>query len=267
MPATDWQSPVSGLQSPRKAMLLAAGEGTRLRPLTLETPKALLPVGERPLIELQLAWLKHHGIQEVAINLYHLGDKVRNFLGDGSRFGVKISYSPEEKLLGTAGGIKRMEHFFDNTFVVVYADVFTDFNLSAMVKFHRQKKAAAALVIFEASNPREVGIVKMSPEGQILSLVEKPKTANLERTTSNLGPQFLASGGVYVLEKEVLNHIPAQVFSDFATDIFPKLIKLGFPIYGYVLKPQDYLIDIGTIEKYRQASDDVEARRVKIKHG
>lgn len=241
-------------------MLLAAGEGTRLRPLTLETPKALLPVGERPLIELQLSWLKHHGIQEVVINLYHLGDKVRDFLGDGSRFGVKISYSLEEKLLGTAGGVKKMDHFFDSTFVVVYADVFTDFNLSAMVKFHRQKKAAATLVIFEASNPREVGIVKMSPEGQILSFVEKPKTANLEL-------QSLASGGVYVLEKKVLNHIPAQGFSDFATDIFPKLIELGFPIYGYVLKPQDYLIDIGTIEKYRQASDDVEARRVKIKHG
>jgi len=233
-----------------KAMLLAAGEGTRLRPLTLEMPKVLLPIGGQPLIEYQLSWLKHHGIQEVAINLYHLGNKVKDFLGDGSRFGVKIFYSTEEKLLGTAGGVKKMEHLFHNTFVVVYADVLTNFNLSAMVKFHQEKKAAATLVIFEAPNPTEVGVVEMSPEGRILSFVEKPKAANPEL-------QSLASGGVYVLEKEVLNYIPTQGFSDFAYDIFPKLLELSLPIYGYALKSQDYLIDIGTIEKYNQANKDV----------
>lgn len=233
-----------------KAMLLAAGEGTRLRPLTLEMPKVLLPIGGQPLIEYQLSWLKHHGIQEVAINLYHMGNKVKDFLGDGSRFGMKIFYSTEENLLGTAGGVKRMEHFFHSTFAVVYADVLTNFNLSAMGKFHQEKKAAATLVIFEAPNPTEVGVVEMSPEGRILSFVEKPKAANLEL-------QSLASGGVYVLEKEVLNYIPSQGFSDFAYDIFPKLLELSLPIYGYALKSQDYLIDIGTIEKYNQANKDV----------
>lgn len=233
-----------------KAMLLAAGEGTRLRPLTLETPKVLLPIGGRPLIEYQLSWLKRHGIEEVAINLHHLGNKVKDFLGDGSHFGVKIFYSTEEKLLGTAGGVKRMEHLFHNTFTVVYADVLTNFNLSAMVKFHQQNKAVATLVIFEAPNPTEVGVVELSPEGRILSFVEKPKTANLEL-------QSLASGGVYVMEKEVLKYIPSQGFSDFAYDIFPKLLELSLPIYGYALKSQDYLIDIGTIEKYNQANKDV----------
>jgi len=253
----------------KRAMLLAAGEGTRLRPLTLETPKVLLPIGGRPLIEFQLSWLKHHGIQEVAINLYHLGNKVKNFLGDGSRFGVKISYSPEEKLLGTAGGVKRVEHFFNDTFVVFYGDVLTNFDLQAMVKFHQEKKAIATLVIFEASNPEEVGVVEMGDEGRILSLVEKPKVRVLSPESPASSPQSptLASGGVYILGKEVLNYIPAQGFSDFAYDTFPKLLEFNLPIYGYVLKPQDYLIDIGTIEKYRQANDDVEARRVKIKHG
>ena len=202
------------------------------------------------MIEYQLSWLKHHGIQEVAINLYHLGNKVKDFLGDGSHFGVKIFYSTEEKLLGTAGGVKRMEHLFHNTFAVVYADVLTNFNLSAMIKFHQEKKAVATLVIFEAPNPTEVGVVKMSSEGRILSFVEKPKAANLEL-------QSLASGGVYVLEKEVLKYIPTQGFSDFAYDIFPKLLELSLPIYGYALKSQDYLIDIGTIEKYNQANKDV----------
>jgi NDP-sugar pyrophosphorylase family protein len=253
----------------KKAMILAAGEGTRLRPLTLETPKVLLPIGGRPLIELQLSWLKHHGIQEVAINLYHLGNKVKDYLGDGSRFGVKISYSPEERLLGTAGGVKRMEHFFDDTFVVFYGDVLTNFDLQAMTQLHQAKKALATLAIFEAPNPREVGIVKMSPEGRILSFVEKtpPPVRSPESPVPSPQSAILASGGVYVLEKEVLNYIPAHNFSDFAYGTFPKLIELNLPIHGYVLKPQDYLIDIGTIEKYRQANDDVEAGRVKIKHG
>ena len=259
-----------------KAMILAAGEGTRLSPLTLETPKVLLPIGGRPLIELQLSWLKHHGVQEVAINLYHLGNKIKDYLGDGSRFGVKISYSPEERLLGTAGGVKRVEHFFDDTFVVFYGDVLTNFDLQAMVKFHQEKKAIATLAIFEASNPGEVGVVRMNSERKILSFVEKPRSPVRGPESPAPSPQpsipspqsaILASGGVYILEKEVRNYIPAHSFSDFAYDIFPKLVDLNLPIYGYVLKPQDYLIDIGTIEKYRQANDDVEAGRVKIRHG
>jgi NDP-sugar pyrophosphorylase family protein len=113
-----------------KAMILAAGEGTRLRPFTFETPKVLLPVGGRPLIEYSLSWLRSHGIREVAINLYHLGNNIIDSLGDGSRFGMEIVYSPEETLFGTAGGVKRMERFFNDTFVVVYGDNFTNFNLT-----------------------------------------------------------------------------------------------------------------------------------------
>lgn len=250
MPTPDCQSLVSSSQSSVKAMLLAAGEGTRLRPLTLETPKALLPIGGRPLIEHQLSWLSHHGISEVAINLYHLGEQIKNFLGDGSRFKMKITYSQEETLLGTAGGAKRMEQFFDSTFVVVYGDVLTSFDLSAMIQFHRRKKAMATLAIFEASNAKEVGVVELDEAGRILSLVEKPQSL-----VSSPQPPIHASGGVYVLKKEVLNYIPLHGFSDFAYDILPKLIQLGFPLYGYPLRPEDYLIDIGTIEKYYKAQE------------
>lgn len=238
-----------------KAMVLVAGEGTRLRPLTLETPKTLLPVGGRPLIEYTLAWLKTHGIWEVAINLHHLGDKISTFLGNGSHFGIKITYSLEESLLGTAGGVKRMEQFFNNTFVVVYGDNLTDFNLSAMIKFHREKKALATLAIFEVPNLWEVGIVEIEEGSRVLRLVEKPQSL-----ISNL-----ANGGVYVLEKEILDHIPAWGFSDFACDILPKLIELGLPIYGYRLKSGDYFIDIGTMEKYQKANEDVKAGKVKIR--
>ncbi|MCL0092276.1 nucleotidyltransferase family protein [Dehalococcoidia bacterium] len=239
-----------------KAMILAAGEGTRLRPLTLETPKVLLPIGGVPLICYTLAWLKSHGITQIAINLYHRGEKIKEFLGDGSRFGVEICYSQEENVLGTAGGVKRVEHFFDSTFVVVYGDVLTDFDLSAMINFHQEKKAVATLALFEAPNPKAAAIVQLEKQGRVINFVEKPGQAD---------PGSLGSGGIYVLERQVLDYIPDQGFSDFAYDIFPKLVEARLPLYGYVLTPQDYLLDIGTPEKYRRANQDIE--RVKIGYG
>ena len=254
-----------------KAMILAAGEGTRLRPLTLEMPKTLLPVGGKPLIEYILTWLKSHGVKEVAINLYHLGHKIREYLGDGSRYGVKIIYSEEERLLGTAGGAKRIACLFssdllppDIPFVVVYGDNLTNFNLSEMIEFHKEKKAIATLALFNLlssksyiSNPREVGIVQINDEGQILSFVEKPQSLS---STPQSPP--LASGGVYVLGKEVINYIPDEGSPDFAYDVFPKLIEQGFPIYGYVLEPGAYLLDIGTPEKYQKTQEIVHQFKV-----
>ena len=242
-----------------KAMVLAAGEGTRLRPLTIGTPKVLLPVGsDKPLIGYTLSWLKNYGITEVTMNLHHMGDKIKKFLGDGSRFGMKVFYSPEETLLGTAGGVKKTEHFFNGTFVVVYGDVLTNFNLTDMIQFHWEKKTMATLAILEVPNPWEVGIVTMNDEGRIQSFIEKPPPGS---EAGNLG-----NGGVYILERDILDYIPSEASSDFANDIFPELIQLGFPIYGYVLKPRNYLLDIGTIEKYQQANEDIKAGRVKIRY-
>ena len=235
----------------KKAMILAAGEGTRLRPLTLEVPKALLPINGTPLIEHTLLWLKHHGISEVAINLHHLGHKLKEFLGNGARFGMKVVYSEEEILLGTAGGVKRMEDFFEGTFVVFYGDNLTDFNLSAMIELHRQKKGVATLALFEPSNPSEVGIVEMDEKGRVSRLIEKPESPVL-----NSRHPARANGGVYILEKEVLDHIPSAGFSDFAFDIFPKLIGFGLPVYGYSLETKAHFIDIGTMEKYQRANRD-----------
>lgn len=242
-----------------KAMILAAGEGTRLRPLTLETPKVLLPVGGRPLIEYTLSWLRRHGITQVAINLHYLGDEIKKFLGDGSRFRMRVFYSAEERPLGTAGGVKRMEQFFDDTFVVVYGDNLTNFDLLDMIEFHREKKAIATMVIFKATNPREVGVVEIDHEGRILSLIEKPQFP-FPRSP------ILGSGGIYILEKEILSYISDQDSPDFAYDIFPKLIKLGLPIYGFKLKPEDYFIDIGTLDKYQKANNDVKASKIRIRH-
>lgn len=230
----------------------------RVRPLTLEVPKALLPIAGVPLIEYTLAWLKNYGISDIAINLHHLGGKIKDYLNDGSRFGVKIVYSREKTPLGTAGGVKRMEHFFDSNLVVFYGDILTDFCLTDMIEFHKQKKAIATIVVFEALNPKEVGLVELNTEGRVLSILEKQKS-------SNLHPPVLANGGVYVLEKEVLDYIPEQGFSDFAYDIFPRLLKLRFPVYGFRLKTEeDYFIDIGTLENYKKANSDAKSCKVRI---
>jgi len=242
-----------------KAMILAAGEGTRLRPLTFETPKVLLPVAGRPLVEYTIAWLRSHGISQVAVNLYHLGDKIRDFLGDGSRFGMEIIYSPEETLLGTAGGVKRMESFFSGTFVIVYGDVLTDFNLSEMIAFHKETKAKATLSIFKEPERPGAGIIEMDNKGRILSFVEKPPPSSTLSSLSN--------GGIYILEKEVLNYVPGNGSPDFAYDVFPKLIELNLSLYGYILKTEDYLIDTGTTDKYQKANEDVKAGKVKINRG
>lgn len=240
-------------------MILAAGQGIRLRPLTLTLPKVLLPVGGVPVIEHILLWLKRHGIAEVAVNLYHLGAKIIDLLGDGSRFGVKITYSSEETLLGTAGGVKKMEHFFDGTFVVVCGDVVTDFDLSAMLQFHREKRAMATLALVEVSNPWEVGIAEINESGKLISFVEKPPRG--------VEPGNLGNGGIYVLEKEILNHIASEGFCDFAYEILPKIIKLGLSVYGYRLNRDDYLFDTGTPEKYDQANKYFTLRKVKTEYG
>jgi NDP-sugar pyrophosphorylase family protein len=240
-----------------KAMILAAGEGTRLRPLTLETPKPLLPVGGVPLIAYILSWLGGHGISEVAINLCHHGDKIRLFIGNGERFGMKVKYSEEISPLGTAGGVKKVADFFNGTFVVVYGDNLTDFDLSAMIKFHKDKKAVATMAAFRPPDPSQVGMIEIDRDGRISKLIEKPKN-----TPS--GISGLANAAVYVLEPKVLSYIEEGKVSDFAYDVFPRLIADGAPVYGYQLKSGDYFIDIGTVKNYQRVNEDVKAGKVKV---
>ena len=242
-----------------RAMILAAGEGTRLKQLTLETPKVLLPVGGVPLIEHTLGWLRSYEISRVVINLYHLGEIIMKLLGDGARLNVEITYSNEDTLLGTAGGVKKMESFFTDTFVVVYGDVLANFDLGAMIKFHQDNKALATIAVLEVPNPWDVGIIDINETGRLLNFTEKPPRGSK--------PGNLGSGGVYVLENEFLDNIPSEGFCDFAYNIFPQIIKLGVPVYGYHLNRGDYLLDIGTPENYNRANEDVRARKAKMAFG
>ena len=242
-----------------KAMILAAGEGTRLRPLTLTVPKVLLPIAGVPLVNHILAWLRSHAIREVVLNLHYLGEQIRAALGDGSALGMQIVYSREETILGTAGGVRRMGHYFDGPFVVHYGDVLTDFDLTGMVRAHQARKAVATLCILKVSSPRSAGVVEMDATGRVLSFTEKPA----ERAASS----NLENSGTYILERAVLDHIPAGRPSDFGHDVIPALLAADLPVYGYVLRDDDYLVDIGSREKYRQANEDMAAGRVRIRHG
>jgi len=230
-----------------KAMILAAGEGTRLRPLTLNTPKVMLPIAGRPLLQYTIDLLRFYNITEVAINLHHLPKIVMDWLGDGDKFGIGVTYSIEDPILGTAGALTRLRDFFDETFVVVYGDMLTNLNISSLVEFHQAKGALASLTLFEVEDPSSYGIVEIDSERRILRFVEKPAPGT---TSSNL-----ANAGIYVLQPEVIDYIPSETFYDFGHDLFPALLSKGARLFGYVTT--DSILDTGTMEYYRRAERDL----------
>ncbi len=229
-----------------KAMILAAGEGTRLRPLTETMPKPMLPVSGKPTLEWILLWLRAYGIRAMALNLSWLPETVQDCFGDGSRLGIGLTYSVEEALLGTAGGVKRLERFFDAPFVLVYGDVLTDFDLGALMRFHQTRPAGArvTLSLTHVPNPTECGIVEVDSAGRITRFVEKPAP---DAVFSDL-----ANAGVLILEPEIVAAIPPDTFFDFSLDLFPLLLAEGVPFYGWTLPEETYLIDIGSHAKYEQ---------------
>jgi NDP-sugar pyrophosphorylase family protein len=231
-----------------KAFILAAGLGTRLRPLTNETPKPMLPVGDKPLLEHQFALLKKYGVTECAINLFYLPDKIKDYFGDGQKIGMKIHYIEEKELSGTAGPIKAFSEFFDEPFFVFYGDNLTDINLDKFTAFHNEHKGLISVALYHEPHPESKGIVELDENDQILRFKEKPKP---EEITSHW-----ANAGIYICEPEVLEHIPADTFYDFGHDLFPTLIEKSIPLYGY--KMEDYLLDIGTHETYAKAQTDIE---------
>ena len=238
-----------------QAMILAAGEGTRLKPLTLKTPKILLPLANEPLLKHILTWLTRNGCSELAINLHHLPKDIKTYLENGSLFGLKrVYFSLEKTLLGTAGGVKQVEAFFTSTFVVVYGDVVPMFNLDNMIRFHREREAIVTMALVEMPKPWEVGIVEVDESGKVYSFIEKPTHKSMR---GNLG-----NGGVYILEKEVLSHIPNGQNYDFGHDVFPELLELKLPIYGYRIPAGENLIDIGDFDRYQQAKEDIATGKI-----
>jgi len=227
-----------------RAMILAAGEGTRLRPLTLHRPKPMLPVAGRPVLEHIVAWLRYYGITEIVINLHHCPQMVIDHFDDGAAYGVEIMYSIEEAILGTAGAVRRVADFFEGPFVLVYGDVLTDLNLADLIAFHRRQPARAhlSMSLYQVSNPWACGVVNLDTQGRVTRFVEKPFR---EDSFSQL-----ANAGVLVMDPAILEHVPDGCCYDFGQDLFPRLLQLAIPMYGWLLPDTAYLIDIGTPENY-----------------
>ncbi|MBV9233790.1 MAG: NDP-sugar synthase [Candidatus Eremiobacteraeota bacterium] len=232
-----------------KAMILAGGLSTRLYPLTKLVPKPLVPVAGVPNAVHLLRYLKAYGFDEVAINVHYLADAIVAALGDGSEFGVKLHYSYEPELLGSAGGVKKIESFFDDEpFVVIGCDEVTDMRLDALLDFHRERRAVATIALVECEEVDQYGVVVLDRESKIVGFQEKPAKGT-ERSR-------LANTGVYVFSPEIFRHIPSRRFYDFGNQVFPSLQAAGERFYGFGAQGA-YWSDIGTPKEYRRASYDV----------
>lgn len=236
-----------------RALILAAGEGTRLRPLTLDRPKPMLPVGDRPVLEHLVSLLSRHGVQDIAINLHYKPDVIVQHFGDGSRFGVSITYSYEERLLGSAGAAARLDWYFTEAFMVLYGDVLTDVNLTALLEYHTAMNSLATLSLYEVEDPTRCGIVDMDRNGRIRRFIEKP------RPEAVVGK--LANAGIYVIDPSLLRLVPRGQPADFGVDLFPVALELEMPMYGLPITHTEYVLDIGSIERYMQAEVDIRCGR------
>jgi mannose-1-phosphate guanylyltransferase/phosphomannomutase len=231
-----------------KAVVMAGGEGTRLRPMTANQPKPMLPVVNRPIMEHVLRLLRRHGLTETVVTVQFLASIVRNYFGDGEDFGMSLQYATEETPLGTAGSVKNAEDALrDEPFLVISGDALTDIDLSDLIKFHKDNNALVTVALARVPDPLEFGIVIVDDDGKIQRFLEKPTWGQVFSDTVNTG--------IYVMEPEVLAHVPAGQVVDWSADVFPKLLENGAPLYGWIA--DGYWEDVGSLESYVKAQADV----------
>ena len=251
-----------------KAMILAAGKGTRVRPITYTTPKPMIPILQKPVMEFLLELLRQHGFDQIMVNVSHLAEEIESYFRDGQRFGVEIGYSFEGsiddngklvgKAIGSAGGMRKIQDFktfFDDTFIVLCGDALIDLDLTAAVKWHREKGSIATIVT--KSVPKEevssYGIVVTDDDGRVKEFQEKPAVEEAKSTN--------ISTGIYIFEPEIFDHIPSNVEYDIGGDLFPKLVEMGAPFYA---KAMDFeWVDIGKVPDYWRAIRGVLSGEIK----
>ena len=254
-----------------KAMILAAGKGTRVQPITHVIPKPMIPILQKPVMEFLLELLKEHGFREIMVNVSHLAEEIENYFRDGQRFGVEIAYSFEGRIeegeligdaLGSAGGLKKIQdfqHFFDETFVVLCGDALVDLDLTEAVKRHKEKGAIASLITKKVSKNQvsSYGVVVTDNDGKVKAFQEKP---SVEEAISNS-----INTGIYLFEPEIFDHIPSGKKFDIGSDLFPKLVEKELPFYAL---PMDFeWVDIGKVPDYWSAIRSVlqgKVRQVEI---
>lgn len=238
-----------------QALILAGGKGTRLRPLTLSTPKPITTIANRPFLYYQLEMLKQAGVKEVILGLSYQPEKIMEVFGNGEKLGIKIHYLVEKEPLGTAGAYKYAESLINTTTIVFNGDILTSIDMAAAVKLHQERKATATIILVPVKNPSAYGLVETSSDGKVSRFLEKPKANEITCNTIN--------AGMYILEPKVLAYAPANEEHSFEYQLFPKLLKEKESFYSVISK--DYWLDIGTNARYLQANLDVLANKLAYK--
>jgi NDP-sugar pyrophosphorylase family protein len=237
-----------------QALILAGGKGTRLRPLTMHTPKPIVPIANQPFLLYQLELLKRADVRDVILSLSYQPQKIEDKLGDGTDFNVHISYAVEASPLGTAGAYRNAASLISETTVVFNGDVLTDIDMNEVIRYHREHRAAATIVLTPVPNPTAYGLVETEPDGRVRRFLEKPKPEEVTCDTIN--------AGIYILEPRVLEYVPEGEPFMFEYGVFPKLLERKEAFFAFIWK--GYWRDIGTAESYLQGNLDVIAGRVKL---
>lgn len=230
-----------------KAVILVGGLGTRLRPLTCNTPKSLVPVLNIPFLEYVLLRLKEHGVSEIVLALSHLSQPIEQYFGDGARLGIKIHYVLEKEALGTAGAVKNAADIVSDSFFVLNGDIFSDLDFSAMLVFHHKNKARVTIALTPVEDPTHYGLIETDADGRVTRFLEKPRP---EEVTTNM-----INAGTYVLEPGVLDMIPKSKEYSFERQLFPSMLAEGDKVYAF--PSSGYWIDIGNPQKYSQLNFDL----------
>jgi mannose-1-phosphate guanylyltransferase len=228
-----------------QALILAGGEGTRLRPLTSTVPKPVVPLVDRPFIAYMLDWLRRHGVDDVIMSCGYLASGVRNVLGDGSAYGLRLRYVEEPQPLGTGGALKFAEPLLDERFLMLNGDVLTDLDISSQLALHDQRRARATLALTPVEDPSAYGLVRTLADGEVTGFVEKPAPDQID--THNI------SAGIYVLERSVLELLESDRAASIEREVFPRMVGEG--LYAYI--GEGYWLDIGTPERYLEGTFDI----------
>ncbi|RMD73325.1 MAG: nucleotidyl transferase, partial [Chloroflexi bacterium] len=237
-----------------KAVVMAGGEGTRLRPLTINRPKPMVSLVDRPVMQHIIELLKLHGITDIIITVQYLANVIQDYYGDGSAYGVNITYSLEEVPLGTAGSVKNAEHLLTEPFLVISGDALTDFNLTQIIEYHMASGATATVTLTRVANPLEYGVIITDEQGRIRQLLEKPSWGEVFSDTVNTG--------IYVFNPDIFSYIERGRVTDWSKDVFPRMLHRGDRLYGYIAN--GYWTDVGTIEAYMRACSDYLSGKVNL---
>jgi NDP-sugar pyrophosphorylase family protein len=240
-----------------QSIILAGGKGTRLRPLTVYTPKPIVPFANRPFLLYQIEILKRAGIADITLSLNYQPDKIEHLLGYGLEHGVNLRYITEPAPMGTGGAYKYASEGINETTVVFNGDILTDIDIKKVIEFHKKNKATATIVLTPVENPSAYGLVETDADGKVLRFLEKPKGAELANLTTNN-----INAGIYILEPEVLDLIPEGENYSFEYNVFPDLLKNEKPFFAYILD-KNYWRDIGTPESYLNAHHDFLRGKIK----